>query len=154
VRELHTSLPILGVCLGHQTIAAAFGGRIVRAAEPVHGRASDVSHHGQDLFAGLDNPLSAGRYHSLVVDPVRLPDSLEVTAETAGGIIMAIRHRHFPVFGVQFHPESVLTRHGYELLANFLRIAGINVCRRFPAAEESRLLVDPDSSWPDLPITF
>ncbi|MBM4003411.1 MAG: aminodeoxychorismate/anthranilate synthase component II [Planctomycetes bacterium] len=154
VRELHASVPMLGVCLGHQTIAAAFGGRIVRAAEPVHGRASAVVHHGQDVFAGLDNPLLACRYHSLVVDPGTVPDPLEVTAETEEGIIMAIRHRNLPVFGVQFHPESVLTRQGYELLANFLRIAGLRVERHFSARDEPRLFVEPDSPWPDLPITF
>ena len=122
VERLGGSLPILGVCLGHQVIAQAYGGRVVEANEIVHGRTSGVRHDGRTLFAGLQNPLVATRYHSLTVDPERLPDSLEVSAESEDGTIMGLRHRHWPVEGVQFHPESILTIEGKQLLANFLRI--------------------------------
>jgi len=122
VEKLGGSVPILGVCLGHQVIAQAYGGRVVEANEIVHGRTSAVRHDGRTLFAGLQNPLVATRYHSLTVDPERLPDSLEVSAESEDGTIMGLRHRHWPVEGVQFHPESILTIEGKQLLANFLRI--------------------------------
>jgi anthranilate synthase/aminodeoxychorismate synthase-like glutamine amidotransferase len=122
VERLGGSLPILGVCLGHQVIAQAYGGRVVEANEIVHGRTSAVRHDGRTLFAGLQNPLVATRYHSLTVDPERLPDSLEVSAESEDGTMMGLRHRHWPVEGVQFHPESILTIEGKQLLANFLRI--------------------------------
>ncbi len=122
VERLGGSLPILGVCLGHQVIAQVYGGRVVEAGEIVHGRTSAVRHDGRTLFAGLQNPLVATRYHSLTVDPERLPDCLEVSAESEDGTIMGLRHRHWPVEGVQFHPESVLTIEGKQLLANFLRI--------------------------------
>jgi anthranilate synthase component 2 len=122
VERLGGSLPILGVCLGHQVIAQAYGGRVVEANEIVHGRTSAVRHDGRRLFAGLQNPLVAARYHSLTVDPKRLPDSLEVSAESEDGTIMGLRHRHWPVEGVQFHPESILTIEGKQLLVNFLRI--------------------------------
>ena len=122
VERLSGSLPILGVCLGHQVIAQAYGGRVVEAGEIVHGRTSAVRHDGRTLFAGLQNPLVATRYHSLTVDPERLPDCVEVSAESEDGTIMGLRHRHWPVEGVQFHPESILTIEGKQLLANFLRI--------------------------------
>jgi anthranilate synthase/aminodeoxychorismate synthase-like glutamine amidotransferase len=125
VRELGPRIPILGVCLGHQAICTALGGTLLRAEEPMHGRTSLVEHHAQDLFEGLPNPLRVTRYHSLIVEESTLPAELEVTSRTADGIIMAIRHREWPTFGVQFHPESVLTQHGHKLLANFLAIAGI-----------------------------
>ncbi len=125
VRELHRELPILGICLGHQTIAQALGGQVVRAAEPVHGRSSEVFHNGQGVFAGLPNPLAACRYHSLVVNEATLPLELEVTARTTDGVVMALAHRNYPVVGLQFHPESILTERGYDLLAGFLRLAGI-----------------------------
>ena len=125
VRKFHTTRPILGVCLGHQAIAHALGGDIVRAREPVHGRTSLVSHHDDTLFRHLPNPLQTTRYHSLIIDEATLPDCLEVTARTDDGTPMAIRHVDLPVFGVQFHPESVLTQCGHQLLANFLDIAGI-----------------------------
>ncbi|MBS1182663.1 MAG: pabA [Proteobacteria bacterium] len=119
VRALSGRLPILGICLGHQCIGAAFGARIVRAREPMHGRSSLVIHDGTGLFSGLPSPLRAGRYHSLaVVVPDDVP--LRVTARTEGGDVMAIEHLHHPTFGVQFHPESVLTEGGYRLFANFL----------------------------------
>lgn len=124
VRELHAELPMLGVCLGHQTIAEALGGAVVRG-KPVHGRASLVTHNGQGLFAGVPNPMRVGRYHSLVVEEAGLPPELIATARTDDGVLMAVTHRDFPVFGVQFHPESILTTRGYLLLANFLRIAGV-----------------------------
>lgn len=127
VRRLHDRLPILGVCLGHQTIAAALGGRIVRAPEPVHGRTSPVHHDGRGIFTGLPSPLTACRYHSLVVEESSLPECLEVCARTDEGIVMAVRHRSLPVIGLQFHPESILTETGYDLLAGFLRLAGLPV---------------------------
>lgn len=125
VRRFAGSKPILGVCLGHQVIAAAFGAQIVRANEPMHGRTSVIRHDGRGLFADLPNPLTACRYHSLVVDRATLPDSFRVTAETTDGTIMAITHRQLPVVGVQFHPEAILTESGDRLLAGFLREAGL-----------------------------
>lgn len=119
-------IPILGVCLGHQSIGQAFGGRIVRAAQALHGKTSEIHHRGQGVFAGLPNPFTAVRYHSLVIDPYPVPACLEITAWTqnsSGALdcIMAVRHRDLPVEGVQFHPESILTTHGHTLLRNFLR---------------------------------
>ena len=105
VHELGATIPMLGVCLGHQSLAAAFGGKIVRAAEPVHGKSSLVDHEGEGLFIGLPNPLSAARYHSLIVDESSLPASLRVTARTSEGVLMAIEHHRLPLYGVQFHPE-------------------------------------------------
>ena len=138
VRRLHETLPILGVCLGHQIIAEALGGRIVRAREPVHGRASLVYHDGQGLFLGLPNPISGCRYHSLVVDEPSLPEGLEVAARTADGDVMAIRHRRLPLVGLQFHPESILTEHGYAVLAAFLRQAGIGIPGEVPDLASER----------------
>jgi anthranilate synthase/aminodeoxychorismate synthase-like glutamine amidotransferase len=155
VRELHEKIPILGVCLGHQTIAAALGGRVVQASEPMHGRASAVFHDGSGVFSGLPNPLSAGRYHSLVVEESTLPECLQVTARTADGIVMAVAHRHAPVVGLQFHPESILTEHGYVLLANFLRIAGISVPSPNPLMDDVRASPTGHAiALPDVPITF
>ena len=113
-------VPTLGVCLGHQSLAQAFGGRVVRH-EPVHGKTTEITHDGEGLFAGLPSPLTVGRYHSLVVDP-DVPGCLRVTA-TGGGVVMAVEHRELPAYGVQFHPESVLTPEGKRLLANFLAAA-------------------------------
>ena len=118
-------VPLLGVCLGHQAIAAALGGRIVRAREPVHGRTSPVHHDSINLFAGIPSPMIACRYHSLVVDPESLPAGLRVTARDDEGTIMAIEHDADRLYGVQFHPEAILTRYGFRLLANFLERAGI-----------------------------
>jgi anthranilate synthase/aminodeoxychorismate synthase-like glutamine amidotransferase len=112
-----SGVPVLGVCLGHQALAAAYGGKVVRG-EPVHGKTAAVEHDGRTLFAGLESPLVAGRYHSLIVDP-ELPETLEVSARS-GDVIMGLRHRELPVEGVQFHPESVLTPEGKEMLRNFL----------------------------------
>lgn len=128
VREMHAELPMLGVCLGHQTIAAAFGGRIVRARQPMHGRASDVFHDERGVFATMPSPLAGCRYHSLVVDESTLPNELIVSARTADKTVMAIRHRHLPLIGLQFHPESILTPGGEQLLAGFLRRSGLE-CR-------------------------
>jgi len=120
VRRFGPSIPILGVCLGHQCIGQAYGGRIVRARRPMHGKTSLVRHDGTGVFAGLPNPLRATRYHSLVVAADDLPAQLAATAHAEDGEIMALRHRSHPVIGVQFHPEAVLTEHGYDLLRNFL----------------------------------
>ena len=126
VRELSRDIPMLGVCLGYQAIAAAFGAAIIRAPQPVHGRTSPIGHSGRRLFAGLPNPLVATRYHSLIVEEATLPNDLVVTARTDNGIPMAIEHKQHPLFGVQFHPESVLTESGHQLLGGFLRLAGID----------------------------
>ena len=124
LRELSPTVPTLGVCLGHQSIAQVFGGRVVRAKELMHGKTSPVLHEGQGVFAGLPNPLTATRYHSLIAERDSLPDCLEITAWLEDGTIMGLRHRDHPhLQGVQFHPESVLTQNGHQLLANFLREA-------------------------------
>jgi anthranilate synthase component 2 len=120
VRQLGASIPILGVCLGHQAIAEAYGGVITRAPELMHGKASRVIHRGEGVLAGLPSPFSAIRYHSLCATTETLPDTLKVTATSDSGVIMAIRHTQYPVEGVQFHPESILTEHGKDLLRNFL----------------------------------
>ena len=123
IERLGPRVPTLGVCLGHQCIGQVYGGRIVRAPEVMHGKSSRIAHDGQGLFAGLPMPLAVIRYHSLTIAPQSLPASLEVTATTADGTIMAVRHRAHPVWGVQFHPESILTEGGKELLGNFLELA-------------------------------
>ena len=122
--ELGASLPVLGVCLGHQVIGHVYGGRVGPAPELVHGKTSPVHHQGVGVLAGLPAPFAATRYHSLVVERDGLPAVLEVTGETEAGLVMALRHRHHPVEGVQFHPESVLTRCGHQLLANWLGTLG------------------------------
>lgn len=124
IREYAGKIPLLGVCLGHQSIGAAFGGRVVRSVSLMHGKTSPILHNGKELFAGLPNPFNATRYHSLVVERSTLPDCLEVTAWVENGEIMGMRHRDLPVWGVQFHPESILTEQGYELFANFLKQSG------------------------------
>jgi anthranilate synthase/aminodeoxychorismate synthase-like glutamine amidotransferase len=155
VRRLAPKIPILGICLGHQAIGAALGASVVRAAEPVHGRTSRIFHDGQSVFAGLPSPIVACRYHSLVVERQSLPAELQVTAWTADGTIMALAHRELPVVGLQFHPESILTDTGYDLLAAFLRLAGIPVSADVPCIDDER--DEPAVSSPPpptAPVTF
>ena len=123
IQRLAGKIPILGVCLGHQSIGQAFGGKIVRAASLMHGKTSPIHHDNQGLFAGLANPFDATRYHSLIVERETLPDCLRMTAWTAEGEIMGLEHRELPIWGVQFHPESILTLEGKNLLGNFLKMS-------------------------------
>ena len=119
-------VPILGVCLGHQTIISSFGGRIIRLEEPVHGKTSRITHTGTGLFSRVSQPFTATRYHSLIADPGSLPSSFAVTATSEGdGAIMAVSHREMPLHGVQFHPESIMTREGHQIMTNFLRTGGV-----------------------------
>jgi len=139
VRRVGPSIPVLGVCLGHQCIGAAYGGEIVRAGRPMHGKTSRIHHRGTDLFTGLPNPFLASRYHSLVISPASVPRELEVTATSEDGEIMAVKHATHPVFGVQFHPESVLTEHGYRMLDHFLH--GVPAApRELPPAADHALV--------------
>lgn len=138
IRRLGPVTPLLGVCLGHQAIAQAFGGRIVRAETPVHGMASPITHTQQSLFQGISSPCEIARYHSLVIEPESLPDCLNATAWSERQEIMAVEHCQYPIYGVQFHPESILTEIGYHLLANFLKLNGLH-CSKIP---ESDLLID------------
>lgn len=123
IKEFAGKIPILGICLGHQSIGAAFGGNIVRSVQLVHGKTSPIYHNGKGLFAGLPNPFNAIRYHSLVVERATLPDCLQVTAWVDNGEIMGLQHKTLPVWGVQFHPESILSEAGMELLGNFLALS-------------------------------
>jgi anthranilate synthase component 2 len=122
VRHFAGKVPVLGVCLGHQAIGAAFGGDVVRAPQLMHGKTSDVAHDGKTIFTGIQSPMTCTRYHSLIVAEKGLPDELEITARTADGTIMGLRHRQYAVEGVQFHPESVLTHDGKRLIKNFLEL--------------------------------
>ena len=122
IKHFAGRIPILGVCLGHQAIGAAFGGKVIRSASLMHGKTSPIHHDGRDLFKGLPNPFEATRYHSLIVERSTLPPSLEMTAWVMEGEIMGLRHREFPVWGVQFHPESILTVGGMDILRNFLEM--------------------------------
>lgn len=124
IRAFYKTLPIMGICLGHQSIGFAFGGEVVRAQRIMHGKISPVEHDGKTIFAGLPNPFTAGRYHSLVVRPETLPSCLEASAKTAEGEIMGLRHKDYPVEGIQFHPESVLTPQGKRIIRNFLKCSG------------------------------
>ncbi len=145
IRRLGERIPILGVCLGHQAIGAAYGAEIVRAGRPMHGKTSRVHHQGGSVFTGLPSPLVATRYHSLVIAPESVPDCLEVTATAEDGEIMAVAHREHPVVGVQFHPESVLTEYGYRMLDWFLTGGrGRNVPDRADGASVPRLGGEPD----------
>ncbi len=156
IRGLCGELPMLGVCLGHQAIAEAFGGRVVRAMSPMHGRTSEIAHDGRGVFAGLPSRLEVCRYHSLVVDRASVPVELEISATTANKTVMGLRHRELPTVGVQFHPESILTDGGYRLLANFLQLAGLSVPASLPQRESVRV----KSAWqeegptPQVPVTF
>jgi anthranilate synthase component 2 len=123
IRHMAGKVPILGVCLGHQAIGAAFGGNVIRAPKLMHGKTSQVDHDGKTIFAGITTPMTCTRYHSLIVEEKGLPADLEISARTADGTIMGLRHRTFPVEGVQFHPESVLTSDGKRLIENFLNLA-------------------------------
>ncbi len=123
IRAAAGRVAILGVCLGHQAIGQVFGGEVVRARQPMHGKVSPVLHHGSDVFAGLPSPFRATRYHSLTVRPDTLPQALVATAHTEDGVIMGLRHATLPVFGVQFHPESIASEHGHAILANFMALA-------------------------------
>jgi anthranilate synthase/aminodeoxychorismate synthase-like glutamine amidotransferase len=139
VRRLGPTIPILGVCLGHQCIGAAYGAEIVRAGRPMHGKTSRIHHSGTGLFTGLPSPFQATRYHSLVIAPASVPPELEITATSEDGEIMAVRHTRFPVYGVQFHPESVLTEHGYRLIDHFLH--GVpSTPRSVPVAADGALV--------------
>ena len=139
VRRLGATTPILGVCLGHQCIGAAYGGEIVRAGRPMHGKTSLIHHYGAGIFRGLPTPFRATRYHSLVIAPASVPAGLEVTATSEDGEIMAVQHTEHPVYGVQFHPESVLTEHGYRLVDHFLH--GVtDTPRPVPAAADCVLV--------------
>lgn len=156
VRELHREVPLLGICLGHQAIAAALGAEIVRAAAPMHGRTSLVEHVGSPLFAEIPSPFVACRYHSLVVERRSTPADLVVTATADDGTIMAIEHSKYPICGVQFHPESILTEQGFQVLANFLALAGIAglpdpeslLADELPTRDRAEFL-----NWPQ-PVTF
>jgi anthranilate synthase/aminodeoxychorismate synthase-like glutamine amidotransferase len=154
VRQAAGKIPLLGICLGHQAIGAAFGAEIVRSKEPMHGRASRITNDGRDLFKDLPNPLTVGRYHSLVVDDATLPVELNVTARADDGTIMALAHRRWPIFGVQFHPESILTEQGYLLLSNFLRLAGLKSSGESPLSEDERPIAAAATAVHPGPVTF
>jgi anthranilate synthase component 2 len=124
IERYGADIPILGVCLGHQAIGQAYGGKVVRAPTPMHGKLSTITNTGEGIFAGLPKQFEITRYHSLIVDRATLPDCLEITAETDDGIIMGLQHKTHPVHGVQFHPESIASQQGHALLANFLKLAG------------------------------
>jgi anthranilate synthase/aminodeoxychorismate synthase-like glutamine amidotransferase len=126
IRHFHKTIPLMGICLGHQAIGYAFGGEVVRAERVMHGKTSPVINDGQTIFKGLPSPFTAGRYHSLIIERSSLPSCLAVSAETEDGEIMAVRHRDYPVEGVQFHPESILTPQGKRIIRNFMDVAGMN----------------------------
>jgi len=125
IEKAPRTLPVLGVCLGHQSIGQAFGGKVIRAPELMHGKLSQIHHKGEGIFRDLPAPFDATRYHSLIVERESLPECLHITAETRDGLIMAFEHKEYPIHGVQFHPESIASEHGHRLLANFLKLAGI-----------------------------
>jgi anthranilate synthase/aminodeoxychorismate synthase-like glutamine amidotransferase len=122
IKEFYKKFPILGVCLGHQCVGYVFGAKIIRAGEIMHGKTSLIYHNAKDIFKGIKNPFIATRYHSLIIDKKTLPEDLEVIARTKNGIIMAVHKKHYPLFGVQFHPESILTGEGKKILNNFLKL--------------------------------
>jgi len=155
VQAFVRTIPILGVCLGHQTIAAALGGRIVKE-KPVHGMSSQLSHDGQGIFSGLPQRFDVARYHSLAVEESTLPDQFEVSARTGQGVVMAIRHRQYPVVGIQFHPESILTEYGYEMLAGFLAVSRLDRPEAIPSRSSELTQPEPVElpATPQVPITF
>jgi len=126
IRHFHKTIPLMGICLGHQAIGYAFGGEVVRAERVMHGKTSPIINDGRTIFKGLPSPFTAGRYHSLIIEKSSLPSCLAVSAETEDGEIMAVRHRDYPVEGVQFHPESILTPQGKRIIRNFMDVAGMN----------------------------
>ena len=132
VKELSNEFPILGVCLGHQTIIQGCGGSVIRSGAPMHGRSSIVHHKNSPMFQGIDNPFQVGRYHSLIAEKLTLPTELAATALSSDGMIMAVEHQTLPMVGLQFHPESILTQHGYALLTNFFKLASIDVSPLMP----------------------
>ena len=148
IKEAAPKIPILGVCLGHQAIGDAFGGKVIRAPVPMHGKLSEIRHQGQGIFRGINGPFKATRYHSLIVERANLPRDLSVTAETDDGVTMGLAHTRLPVHGVQFHPESIASDHGHLILKNFLDIAGawnVSTGRRNASTEtprRARVLVD------------
>ena len=148
VRRAGATIPVLGVCLGHQCIGAAYGAEIVRAGRPMHGKTTPIHHRGTDRFAGLPTPVLASRYHSLVISPDSVPAELEVTATSEDGEIMAVRHARHPVYGVQFHPESVLTEHGYRLLDHFLHGPPLKTRELPPSADR----ITPGRAWETPPL--
>ena len=156
VKAFYEHLPILGVCLGHQTIAAALGGEVVKAPEPMHGRTSLIRHNQQGIFAEVPDPLTVCRYHSLVVSEASLPDCLQVTARTEDDVIMAVEHRTLPVVGLQFHPEAILTEGGYQLLSAWLKRAGLPSPAELPSYQDElpSSPENPGSSTPGVPVTF
>jgi anthranilate synthase/aminodeoxychorismate synthase-like glutamine amidotransferase len=153
-RELHGEVPLLGICLGHQAIAAALGGKIIRAQEPMHGRTSQIMHNGRGVFAGIPNPVSVCRYHSLVVEERTLPHCLEVTARARDGSIMAIQHVTSVTVGLQFHPEAILTERGYTFLHNFLNLAGLASATAPEWSSEMVTRTHPLPDLPKVPVTF
>jgi anthranilate synthase component II len=130
IKKAGPTIPLLGVCLGHQSIGQAYGGKVIRAAQPMHGKLSEITHTGKGIFKGLPPKFQITRYHSLIVERATLPACLEITAETADGTIMGLQHKTHPVHGVQFHPESIASEQGHALLANFLQLAGFTPKRR------------------------
>lgn len=134
VKKYGNTIPILGVCLGHQVITVAYGGQVVHSSEIVHGKTADIQHNGSVLFDGMNNPFTATRYHSLVADRESLPDELLITAELESGLIMGIEHKSYPVFGIQFHPESIATENGMQIVQNFLEISPT----KYPPAPKGR----------------
>ena len=137
IRRCTGRVPLLGVCLGHQALGQAFGGVVVRAPKLMHGKTSEIHHDGRTVFGGLPRPFTATRYHSLVVDRATVPECLEVSAWTDDGIVMGLRHREHPLEGVQFHPESILTKSGKDLLRNFMTLANVNVNHRGTEAQRT-----------------
>lgn len=154
VQRYSGQIPLLGVCLGHQVVAQAFGARIVRSAVPMHGRSSPIEHDGKGLFESVPDPTIVGRYHSLTVEVETLPTDLVTTAQTADGTIMGLRHARMPVYGVQFHPESILTTHGYQILENFLRLAGVSDRHIARDVDEQAFRAIQADTWPERPVTF
>ena len=127
IKKAAGKFPIFGVCLGHQSIGQAFGGKVIKAPELMHGKTSEITHEEHSVFKGLPSPFTATRYHSLIVEKKSLPDCFDITAESSDGLIMGLAHKEYPIFGVQFHPESIASDYGHKVLGNFLEIAGLSI---------------------------